>query len=189
MTESNALKEWSLALRAVSERRQIILIRKGGIVEETGAFDVVAETFILYPTYYHQDPSILKPECRSWLGQDETGSPDEVTIGLCAELTDTVTLHDPEPLDALSAMHIWATAYMQDRYFWKPEKPLTLLLLKAYRLHNPLKLRVLPEYGGCRSWIELAEPVDVANRSAVLSEEDYRRERASVLDAVSAFAG
>ena len=62
MGEVVALKEWSLALRAIREGRQTILLRKGGIVEETGAFDVVSDRFILFPTFYHQDPEILRAE-------------------------------------------------------------------------------------------------------------------------------
>ena len=49
MEERAALKEWELAIRALAEGTQIVLLRKGGIVEETGEFDVVSPHFLLYP--------------------------------------------------------------------------------------------------------------------------------------------
>lgn len=189
MTETVALKEWSLALRALADGDQIVLLRKGGIVEETGAFDIVSGEFLLYPTFYHQDPGILKPRFHSRLQQEVTESPAEVTISLYATLSDVIPITDPECLEAISTKHIWTTSYTKDRFYWKSDKPLSLLLLRVFRLHHPSKIRVRREYGGCLSWIELAEPVNVGERSAVLNDEDFDRERTGILDAVSTIAG
>ena len=48
-----ALKEWAVVQRSLLEGHQIILLRKGGLIEETGDFDLRARQFLLYPTYEH----------------------------------------------------------------------------------------------------------------------------------------
>ena len=42
-----ALKEWAVAIRALREGRQVMLLRKGGIREAEGEFVVVAGTFLI----------------------------------------------------------------------------------------------------------------------------------------------
>ncbi len=189
VVESVALKEWSLALRALRDGDQILLARKGGIVEETGAFEVVSRNFLLYPTFYHQEPQILKPSFQGWLGQEEVIRESNVEIDLYAQLTDVIPVSDPEVLESLSDYHIWTTEYLKDRFYWKPNLPLTLLLLKVYRLDVSCRLKGLPEYGGCRSWLELKDPVSVESKSAVLDDLEFERARSGILDAVSSVAG
>ena len=53
-TLTAALKEWAVTQRSLLEGHQIILLRKGGIVEETGDFDLKAKQFLIYPTYAHE---------------------------------------------------------------------------------------------------------------------------------------
>jgi hypothetical protein len=189
MEERAALKEWELAIRALAEGTQIVLLRKGGIVEETGEFDVVSPHFLLYPTFYHQDANILKAAYRSWLEDARTEAPEAVPIALYAEVSDVVPLSDPEAIDALDQSHIWTTDYMKDRFFWKPEKPLTLMLLRVFRLDQEVSIPVRREYTGCLSWIQLSPPVDVTRRSAVLTDASFARERDGILDALSISAG
>ena len=51
---TTALKEWAVVQRSLLEGHQIILLRKGGLIEESGDFDLRAERFLLYPTYAHE---------------------------------------------------------------------------------------------------------------------------------------
>jgi len=46
----HALKEWAVTCRALAEGRQAILLRKGGIGEAGGAFQVEHTRFWLLPT-------------------------------------------------------------------------------------------------------------------------------------------
>ena len=55
-----ALKEWAVTVRALNQGSQVLLLRKGGIREEGKDFRVVHPEFILYPTYEHQRPDLLK---------------------------------------------------------------------------------------------------------------------------------
>ena len=56
-----ALKEWATVCRALESGRQIILLRKGGIYEAAGEFEVEHREFLLFPTYVHQNLKMLKP--------------------------------------------------------------------------------------------------------------------------------
>ena len=56
-----ALKEWAVVVRAVREGRQILLLRKGGLADENGVFQLKEREFFLYPTYEHQKAALLKP--------------------------------------------------------------------------------------------------------------------------------
>ncbi|MFW6125399.1 MAG: DUF1802 family protein, partial [Pirellulales bacterium] len=49
-----ALKEWAAVCRALEEGRQTLLLRKGGIHEEGGRFELAHHQFWLFPTYEHQ---------------------------------------------------------------------------------------------------------------------------------------
>lgn len=59
-TTNHALKEWAVAVDALAEGKTILLLRKGGIKEEGNRFRVAYEEILLYPTYEHQQPNLLK---------------------------------------------------------------------------------------------------------------------------------
>ena len=64
-----ALKEWAITVKALADGDQIMMLRKGGIHEESKDFRVVHPEFLLYPTYLHQKEDLLKdshqPRCGS----------------------------------------------------------------------------------------------------------------------------
>ena len=49
-----AFKEWAVAVDALMSGEQVMLIRKGGISEDSKHFTVIHDKFLLYPTYEHQ---------------------------------------------------------------------------------------------------------------------------------------
>ena len=56
-----ALKEWATVCAALGDGRQMILLRKGGIYESAGEFEIEHRQFLLFPTYLHQNAEMLKP--------------------------------------------------------------------------------------------------------------------------------
>ncbi|MBA3491055.1 MAG: DUF1802 family protein, partial [Rubrobacteraceae bacterium] len=52
---------------------------------------------------------------------------------------------------------------------------LTVLVLRTYLLTETIELPYRDEYGGCKSWIGLQEPVSVEGARAALSDEDFDR--------------
>ena len=177
-----ALKEWAVVQRSLLEGHQILLLRKGGLVEETGEFDLRARHLLLYPTYEHETERAgdLQPCFGQWLQEEEARKTGlgEIRIEAAAEVTDVVRVDDREKLLNLAPQHIWSPQFIQGRYDWEPYKPVFVLLLRAYRLARPQTLPVLREYGGCRSWVTLHEPVSTLGAIPAVSDERYafRRE-------------
>ena len=176
-----ALKEWAVVQRSLLEGHQIILLRKGGLVEDTGDFDLKAKQFLIYPTYEHETERAgdLQPCFGQWLREEEARKlpPGEIRVEAAAEVSDVVRVEDRAKLLNLAPQHIWSQQFIDGRYDWEPYKPVFVLLLRAYTLPSPIVLPVLRSYGGCRSWIELAEPVSTAGAVPAVSDERYARRR------------
>ena len=58
-----ALKEWAALVAAIGDGEQIILLRKGGIRE--GPFKAPASSFYLFPTSFHSEGRLLKPDAET----------------------------------------------------------------------------------------------------------------------------
>ena len=180
-----ALKEWAVVQRSLLEGHQILLLRKGGLIEESGDFDLRAAQFLLYPTYAHETERAgdLQPCFGQWLGEEEARKtlPTEIRIEAAAEVSDVVRVDDRARLLNLAPQHIWSPQFIHGRYDWEPYKPVFVLLLRAYRLAAPVVRPVLTQYGGCRSWVEMAEPVSTVGAVPAVSDERYERRRALTL--------
>jgi len=176
-----ALKEWAVVQRSLLEGHQIILIRKGGLIEETGEFALQVNRFLLYPTYEHETERLGDvQECfGKWLVEEEEAKPpaSQVRFEAFAEVTDVVKLENRAPLIRLSPTHIWKEQFIDGRFDWEPYKPVFVLVLRVYRLPEPVMRPVLPQYGGCRSWIDLVEPVSTDGALPAISDDFFERRR------------
>ncbi|HXG42517.1 MAG TPA: DUF1802 family protein [Dehalococcoidia bacterium] len=179
MQTVKALKEWAVTVKALAEGRQLLVMRKGGIREKR--FDVELRSFYLYPTYEHQRPELLKPEFLPDLEEALRSAPppDTLVLPCWAQVTDLYELRDEEHVRALSPHYIWTDDYLLKRLHWRPKQPLTVMLLRVYRLERPLALPLLPEYVGCFSWVDLpAEAPDGLGGEPVLTDEEFERRAA-----------
>ena len=168
----NALKEWAIAIDALTTGKTIILLRKGGIREKS--FQVKHSSIWLYPTYEHQKPDMLKPEYAKSVTTVESGwHPSTVKIESCAELTDVLPVSDREQIEALLPYHVWNERMISDRLKWKPQQPITVLLLRVYRLTSSYIIPYKEAYGGCKSWIDLVEPIPTDNLIPVMEDNKY----------------
>lgn len=182
----SALKEWAVACEALGSSRQILLLRKGGIREEHKEFRVERSEFILFPTYEHQRAELLKPEARADLAAvlAERGSTERVELRYLARVAEVFDLTESEQLAALAPLHVWSEKYALERLRWRPRKPLQVLALRVYRLNAPVRLPLRPEYGGCKSWLTLAEPVVVGSAQPVLDEAPFAEQLGRVRQAL-----
>jgi len=174
-----ALKEWAVAIEALQQGKTIMLLRKGGIRESGGGFHVDRQRILLYPTYEHQKPELLKSEYADQVTPVESGwHPETVKITAWAEITDILTLETKNnhnlQLTELSPFHIWHDLMVSDRLKWKPHQPLYILLLRTYKLPQPEVISYSSAYGGCRSWIDLAQPISLQGSLPVLDETQYQ---------------
>ncbi|HUR54032.1 MAG TPA: DUF1802 family protein, partial [Gemmataceae bacterium] len=78
---SIAFKEWAVICRALAEGRQSLILRKGGISEVGGEFRPEHESFLLYPTLFHeQHRTGIKPELLPLLEAAEAERPPAGTV-------------------------------------------------------------------------------------------------------------
>src|SRR5437762_14278621 len=83
-----ALKEWASVCSALEEGRQILLLRKGGILEAIGGFELEHPQFFLFPTYLHQNAQMLKEPDRNRL-VTMTEDPAQITLSTAATVPDS----------------------------------------------------------------------------------------------------
>ena len=173
-----ALKEWAVTVDALAQGTQILLLRKGGIHEEGKDFRVIHPEFLLYPTYEHQREDLLKAERQPDLARLLSDYPrsESVTFSHFAKVEELLEVEEQEKVDDLSPHHIWTDAYAQSRLHWKPMLPLSIMLLRVYRMEQPVTVPFIPEYGGCKSWVEVIPRIDLGQLTPALSDEQFQRE-------------
>ncbi|MEJ6480368.1 DUF1802 family protein [Nostoc punctiforme UO1] len=173
-TTSHALKEWAVAVNALESGKTIMLLRKGGIHERNGNFQVAHKQILLYPTYEHQQAFMLKPEYANRVYPVTSGwHPETVRIGSWAEITDILPVSDEFLVNALLPFHIWNEHFISDRLKWKPRQPLYILLLRTYKLTQDQEIPYHPKYGGCKSWIDLDQSINLQETTPALSDFAY----------------
>jgi hypothetical protein len=179
----HALKEWAVAVEALERGETALVIRKGGIREK--AFAVKDSRFLLLPGYEHQRPELLKPEYRELLKEIPDLTDDgPLRFTSFAEVRGAYEVSEPESLETVGPYHMWAPEYAESRFKWRPKKPLTVLVLRTYVLPEPVELPYGESYEGCKSWIELEEPVSTAGARPALDNEAFERLVSPVLEAL-----
>ncbi len=183
-----ALKEWAVAVKALSRGEQIMILRKGGIHKEDKDFRMVHPEFLLYPTYEHQKVELLKPAHHISLEETfgDNDIPGLLSLDYWCQVTDKFELQDESVLDTLSEFHIWTDNYAQARLHWRPKSPLTVALLRVYELQQPQALPILDEYNGCKSWVELGQDVPLGFMTPVLSDSEYETKADEIRKALGA---
>ncbi len=152
-----ALKEWSNVVAALGRGEQVILIRKGGIADPS--FGVEADRFYLYPTYFHQGESEVRPS---------------VTITHWSEVVKTWSVRDFARLERLEPLVVIPRETLEARYRFRPDQALYVIALRTWKLAAPVEVRHRDEYAGCKSWISVDEEIDVDGSTPVLGEAELQ---------------
>jgi hypothetical protein len=150
-----ALKEWSAAVHALLEGRQTVLLRKGGIGEKR--FEVAAGRFLLFPTVAHSHAERVRPEHRDLLEPAAADTDaDHVVIRGGAKIVAAVPISNPGGLSDIEPLHIWtADSVREDRMEFRPRHRLTVLVVQAYPLVQPVWIARTPDHAGCVSWVDV----------------------------------
>ncbi len=187
-TATTALKEWAVAVDAMAGHKQILVLRKGGIHREDKEFRILHNEFVLYPTYEHQKAELVKDEYHDAIERTlaENDVPGLVTVSYWCEVTEVFETRRQEVVDSVSPFHIWTSDYALKRLHWRPKQPLTLALLRVYRLQQPQALPVLDAYAGCKSWVDLGQEVPLGKMWPVLTDDEYEQRAKVIRDALAA---
>ena len=158
----------------------MLLLRKGGIYEAGGEFELEHHRFLLFPTFLHQNLNMLKSSEHADF-QTVTAEPSRIRITAAAEVSDILPVTSRAAMDSMDAEHVWARPLIDMRFNYKPRNPLYLLLLRIFRLRQPLTLDNTPAYAGCKSWVPLETAVPTAGALPVLDDSRYEIRRRTIL--------
>ena len=175
---AHALKEWAIVGEALAQNRQIILLRKGGLLDEDGHFVLEHSQFWILPTWLHQERGLVKTADQDLWEQtpralDETAKVVYLRHFACVE---RVWKLDENAESALSNVpHIWSAHYLDLRFGYQPDKTLLCAALRIYINDEPIRYQLREQDLGCRSWVDLPGAMDASVRPAI-GDEDFARE-------------
>jgi hypothetical protein len=182
-----ALKEWATVIHALENGQQMILLRKGGVSETAGQFELEHRQFLLFPTFVHQNLPMLKPAFHERFEPFDT-EPHAVRLSAAGVITDIIELKHRGQMEAIDDQHVWTAPLLDMRFNYKPEKPLYLMLVRAYRLVDPASITNTPAYAGCKSWVPLDQEVATGGALPVLDDVKYDHVRQTILERIKALA-
>ena len=137
------LREWQSVCDATRDGTNHLLIRKGGIAEGRDGFEVRRNFFGLLPTLFHQ----------AKLAYIDVPAPPS-TVAIVCQLVDAFVVPSAADLSSLAPFHRYAAEQLAARQAYKPERPLSLILIRAFALRVPVEIdqtRVRPV---CKIWAE-----------------------------------
>ena len=172
-----ALKEWATVLEAMAQGEQLVLIRKGGLIEPGSGFELRSKTFVFYPTFEHQAVNFLREPYRRYFEQALAHrAPDgQVHIEYGGVAVSSHECRDPRVIERLSGFHIYNEGFISQRLKWQPDQPLALVVIRALRLPAPRVLPVSPRYAGCTSWVDLESAVSLDGAQPVLDDAAFEQ--------------
>jgi hypothetical protein len=170
----HAFKEWAVICRALAEGRQGLILRKGGIAETAGLFEIEQTRFWLFPTYVHQQRDGIHPTALPLLEEVERQKPPEGMVRLShfAEIGGIYRVRDLTLALLLGHLHLWSDETVRARFAYRGPG-LYVLPVRVYQAANAVELPMTPYYQGCKSWVELEKELPTEGARPVLSDADF----------------
>lgn len=173
-----AFKEWASIVNALREGKQILILRKGGIREESGEFQIEHKEFFLFPTYEHQNKEDLKPIAYDILDQTIQMKPDpaKTPVRYYAQTANVIHLTEESDLKRLEPYHVWSEKAIKQRFHFGRQKGLFVLPVRIFQLPSPHLIAANdPDYSGCKSWVELKQKLSTQGAQPVVSVPDFKK--------------
>src|SRR2546425_719606 len=119
-----AFKEWALVVDSLGRGEQILVLRKGGISERSGGFQVDHQRFLLFPTLYHQQRQSVVPAAQGRFDEIAPSfpPPDKVRLQFLAEVESWHRLDSLADAQRLRGQHIWGDEFVARRFDWGRDK-------------------------------------------------------------------
>src|SRR5688572_4788363 len=136
-----AFKEWAVVADALGRGEQIIILRKGGISEGRGGFQVEHDHFLLFPTLFHQQRESVRPAAQARYDVIAPGlSAEMLRLEYFAEVVDWKFLDSFETAQELHGQHVWRDEVIRDRFDWGKSKSIYAMAVRVYRLPQSIEL-------------------------------------------------
>ena len=184
--ERTALKEWAVVVDAMARGEIVAMVRKGGIRERRGGFDVRHDRFLLYPTFFHENIDELATRLRPTLDAAHAARPAAgfVRIAHLAEVVAVWTVRDPSLLPRVEHEHGMTPAAVRARFDYRGIPELRVVATRVLALPRPVELPEARRYAGCVSWLELDTDVDVNGATPILPAGELARRVAELRGAL-----
>ena len=168
-------KEWAVIVDALGCGEQMLILRKGGISEGRGGFQVEHPHFLFFPTLFHQQRESVLPSAQTRYDQIAPHFPatDKLRLEFGAEVVAWKRLDSLAMAERLRGQHVWRDEVIAERFDWGGQHAIHALAVKVFQLPKPLDLPMLPSYGGCKSWVELVPDISVADARPVLDANTF----------------
>lgn len=166
-----ALKEWASVCAAVAHSRQTVLLRKGGLHEGVGGFQVQHSEFWLYPTRFHQNADELVPEAAGLLDDPAAAPPPAgiVRLSLYAIVRRVHHLDVEADLQRFRGAHVLSDAALAERFHYR--KPgLFAIEIDASVRQTPHAIAERPDFAGCHSWVDTGAELSTSGLRPVSAE-------------------
>lgn len=162
---------------ALGRGDQIFILRKGGIHEGRGGFQMEHTEFALFPTLFHQQRELVIEPAKKRFDEisEFLPTPETLRIEFWARAVEHHALDSFDKVRALSGQHIWREEVLSDRFEWGQEQSIYAIVVRVYRLTVKMELPMLPEYGGCKSWVTLAHSVRAMSSEPILSDKNFQQ--------------
>jgi hypothetical protein len=169
-----AFKEWAAICQALARGRQCLILRKGGISEEGGMFQMEHSEFLLYPTFFHEHQSGLKSEYRDAFELAEKDRPEPGTIAFThfVRVTNVQYVTKLETALSLDPLHAWTADVIRQRFHYRTPG-LFVLTVRVYRLPECVIRTERLEYAGCKTWVTLDSPVSTDGAVPVVTDAEF----------------
>ncbi len=177
-----ALKEWDVVCNALCRGQQHILLRKGGILESGGEFELEESRFLFFPTFVHQNADGLKKPYRQSVAVVHS-EPTTIHFPGWASVEKIFRVPDRPRMDRLADLHIWDTPLIDMRFNYRPQYPLYLLLLKTWKFFHPPQIENTLEFAGCKSWVPLPHAISTKGAVPACSDEVLEKVKIRIAEA------
>ena len=186
-----ALKEWAAVEALLASGDVSLLIRKGGLIERRGEFEVEHRRFWLFPTQYHQNPPELRPDFHWALEAARDSRPREgrLPLRLLLDVEAAFRIEDEALLPEIAPLQPYTDEVLHSRFHYRGRPYLHALLVRAFVREEPYPIRRRPSSRGCVSWVPLEEEVPEEGLRPVLDEEEFATVRRELLGRVGETTG
>jgi hypothetical protein len=176
-----AFKEWGVICSALAEGKQSLILRKGGIAEESGLFKPEHDRFWLYPTAFHQQQQDgIKPDGQSL---PRIGGEDKLRLTHFVEVTDVIHVENESTALAFDRFHLWTPETVSKRFHYR--KPgLYILITRIFSTAKAIELSLHPAWDGCKTWVDLGHEVEPIEPKPVLEDEAFEELHLAILQVV-----
>jgi len=157
-----------MVVSALTQGKQIILLRKGGLSDQENLFSLEHKEFFMFPTHLHQQ--------RITVGREhlEKGSKfDVLTLTTYANSKGIFWVKNLNLLKKLEPFHIFSIDEIKNRFSRGKIPGIQVLLLRVYKLSSPVQIPMLPHFQGCKSWVDLGKEIPLLNFQPVLEDNAF----------------